>query len=123
MNGLEHSINMARLTIFLDFSKAFDSVPHNKLLTKLSHYGIHGNLLRWMEAFLTNRKQRVVVNGAESKWSTVLSGVPQGTVLGPLMFLLYVNDLPLGIDSTVKLFADDSVLYRKIKGPDDNYKL
>ena len=76
----------------------------------------------FMEAFFTNRK-RVVVNGTESKWSTVLSGVLQGTVPGPLMILLYVNDLPLGIDSTVKLFADNSVLYRKIEGPDDNYKL
>ena len=75
-----------------------------------------------MEAFLTNRKQRVVVNEAKSKWSTVLSGVPQGTVLGPLMFLLYVNDLRLAIDSTVKLFADDTVLYGKIEGPDDKYK-
>ena len=109
--------------IFLDFSKAFDSVPHRKLLAKLSHYGIRGNLLRWMEAFLTNQKQRVVVTGTESKWSPVLYGVLQGTVLGPLMFLLYINDFPFGIDSTVKLFADDSVLYRKIESPTDNYKL
>ena len=80
--------------IFLDFSKAFDSVPQRKLLAKLSHYWIGGNLLRWMDVFLTTRK-RFVVNGTESKWSTVLPGVPPGTVLQPLMFLLYINDLPM----------------------------
>ena len=95
----------------LDFSKAFDKVPHQRLLLKLERYGIHGNLLSWMESFLTKRVQTVICEGATSTSSPVTSGVPQGSVLGPLLFLTYINDLPNGLASTVKLFADDTLLY------------
>ena len=98
--------------LLLDFSKAFDSVPHERLLLKLSSLGINGKVLSWLRSFLTYRKQRVVINGAYSDWANVTSGVPQGTVLGPLLFLLYVNDLDSVVkNSKIKLFADDVLLY------------
>lgn len=103
----------------LDFSKAFDVVPHRRLLVKLDHYGIRGKLKRWIENFLTTRQQRVVVNGAPSPWEKVLSGVPQGTVLGPHLFLLFINDIGDEITSNIRLFADDCLIYRAIKGPED----
>ncbi len=95
----------------LDFSKAFDKVPHERLLNKLRHYGIHGNLLAWTRHFLTSRTQQVVCDGETSTPQKVISGVPQGTVLGPLLFLAYINDLPNKIRSSVRLFADDCVVY------------
>ena len=98
--------------IIMDFSKAFDTVPHNRLLQKLNRYGIRNNTLTWIANFLTHRKQRVVVGGDYSTWTEVTSGVPQGTVLGPLLFLVYINDLPDNVQSTVRLFADDCVVYR-----------
>ena len=100
--------------IYTDFRKAFDSVPHRRLLSKLHSYGIRGKLLRWLEAFLMRRKQRVVINGTFSSWSDVTSGIPQGSVLGPVLFTVYVNDLPGEVTSTVKLFADDMKMYRGI---------
>ena len=105
--------------ILLDFSKAFDKVPHERLLIKLRHYGIRGNILSWIQSFLTGRSQKVLVEGQSSSSSPVTSGVPQGTVLGPLLFLLYINDLPDSVQSTTRLFADDSLLYRKIKSTVD----
>ena len=98
--------------IFLDFQKAFDTVPHQQLLKKLNHYGIHGNIYNWQDIWLTQRKQRVVVSGYESNFVSVKSGVPQGTVLGPLMFLIYINDIRSGVSSNLRLFADDCILYR-----------
>jgi hypothetical protein len=96
----------------MDFSKAFDSVPHNLLLSKLKQYGISGNLLKWFTSYLTNRYQRVTLDGHSSDWLPVLSGVPQGSILGPLLFLLYINDLPDVVkNSNVKLFADDTKFY------------
>ena len=107
----------------LDFSKAFDVVPHQRLLIKLDHYGIRGNTKRWIQNFLTDRQQRVVVNGTPSAWEKVLSGVPQGTVLGPHLFLLFINDIGEGIDSNIRLFADDCLVYRSIQGPADEMAL
>ena len=100
--------------IIMDFSKAFDSVPHNCLLLKLNHFGIQNNLLVWILNFLKHREQRVVVGGEHSAWTDVTAGVPQGTVLGPLLFLAYINDLPSNISSNVRLFADDCVIYHQI---------
>ena len=100
--------------VLLDFSKAFDRVAHGRHLQKLNYYGIRGDVLGWIEAFLRGRIQRVPVNGTHSKSISVSSGVPQGSVLGPMLFLIYINDIDKGIKSTVRLFADDSILYRTI---------
>ena len=107
----------------LDFSKAFDTVPHKKLLHKLDQYGINGNINSWLCDFLTNRQMRVVVDGVESKAVPVASGVPQGTVLGPILFLCHINDLPDSVKSTVRLFADDCLLYCAIKSRADHNTL
>ena len=100
--------------VVLDFAKAFDTVPHESLLGKLKYYGIDSNINQWFRAFLTNRSQEVMVDGSRSDRAAVASGVPQGTVLGPLLFLLHINDLPCEILSSVRLFADDCLLYRAI---------
>ena len=105
--------------ILLDFSKAFDKVPHKRLLLKLHQLGIRGNTLNWIESFLKDRTQRVVLENSTSESAPVLSGVPQGTVLGPLLFLVYINDLPQCVNSQVKLFADDCAVFRKIRSLDD----
>ena len=105
-------------SILLDFSKAFDKVNHYKLCQKLQHYGIRGKCLRWIEAFLYGRTQQVIVDGSFSDKAPVVSRVPQGTVLGPLLFLIYINDMPPCIKSSIRLFADDAYLYRII----DNQK-
>ena len=99
--------------IYFDFQKAFDTVPHERLLTKLHAYGIRGKVLLWIRDFLNERKQRVVLNGEESNWLDVTSGIPQGSVLGPILFLVYINDLPEVVHNAVKLFADDTKLYGK----------
>ena len=96
---------------YLDFKKAFDSVPHNRLIQKLHDLGIRGSLLKWIQAFLTGRNQQVVVNGKRSDPSRVMSGIPQGSVLGPTLFVIFVNDLPACVRSNIKLFADDTKLY------------
>ena len=107
--------------ILLDFSKAFDKVDHLGLISKLAHYGIRGPLLEWTSSFLIGRKQCVVVDGKASKLTDVLSGVPQGTVLGPLFFLIYINDISknLSVGTKIRLFADDSLLYRTIRSAKD----
>ena len=105
--------------LILDFSKAFDTVAHERLLDKIDHYGIRGPIKDWIGRWLTNRTQRVVVDGDSSSATDVLSGVPQGTVLGPLMFLLYVNDIGDNVTSSIKLFADDCLLVRTIHTPED----
>ena len=99
----------------LDFSEAFNTVPHDRLLHKLEAYGIRGNLHKWLSSFLKDRQMNVVVEGEHSDSENLESGVPQGTVLGPLMFLCHINDLPDCIKSQVRLFADGCLIYRQIK--------
>ena len=103
---------------FLDISKAFDKVWHSGLIFKLKQNGISGKLLMMLENYLSNRKQRVILNGIESSWEPILSGVPQGSVLGPLLFLIYINDLTQNISANMKLFADDSSLFIKVTNVD-----
>ena len=105
--------------LVLDFAKAFDTVPHQRLLSKADHYGIRGTTQSWIAAFLRNRTQRVVIDGSYSAPAPVKSGVPQGTVLGPTLFLIYINDLATSVNSTVRLFADDCVMYHPIKNAKD----
>ena len=110
--------------VVLDFSKAFDVVPHQRLLHKLDHYGIRGTTLNWIQNFLTSRTQKVVVDGSSSDTARARSvRVPQGTVLGPLPFLTYISDLPSTVSSQVCLFADDCLLFRPIKCRADQEQL
>jgi hypothetical protein len=109
--------------LIMDFSKAFDKVSHILLLHKLEHYGIRGNINRWIVSFLYNRTHAVVVDGENSIHIDVESGVPQGSVLGPSLFLLYINDMPVGIKSTVRLFADDTIAYLTISSYKDSNDL
>ena len=104
--------------VFLDISKAFDKVWHDGLLFKLKSYGISGCLFSVLEDFLDNRQQRVVLNGKNSNWSPVTAGVPQGSVLGPLFFLIYINDLVDNVSSEAKLFADDTSLFTVVYNVD-----
>ena len=103
--------------VFLDISKAFDKVWHDGLIFKLKQNGISGSLLKLFENYLLNRKQRVVLNGTYSDYSIIESGVPQGSVLGPLLFLIYINDLEINIKSNIKFFADDTMLFSIVKDP------
>ena len=110
-------------TLIMDFSKAFDKVSHSLLLHKLHHYGIRGKTNRWIKSFLSERTQSVVVDGESSPSVDVQSGVPQGSVIGPCLFLFYINDMPLGIESTVRLFADDTIAYLTITSKADHNTL
>ena len=101
-------------SVYLDFAKAFDSVPHERLLVKLASYGIGGHVLQWIRQFLTGRRQRVAVAGDFSTWIEVLSGVPQGSVLGPTLFVCFINDMPDVVESFVYMHADDSKIFRKV---------
>ena len=109
--------------IYTDFMKAFDRVPHQRLLAKLKSYGISENICSWVEMFLKDRTQKVVINGVESEWENVKSGVPQGSVLGPVLFLLFINDLPEEVVSELLLYADDAKIFRIIRCDEDREQL
>ena len=104
------------------FSRAFDTIPHERLLGKLAHYGVKGPIHNWIRAFLTERTMWVSIDGASSPATRVLSKVIQGTMLGPLLFLIYINNLPDNISpgTATRLFADDCLVYREVKGIDDH---
>lgn len=116
-NENEHATQVD--AVILDFAKAFDTVPHRRLLHKLDHFGVNGSLHQWISSFLVGRQQSVNIQGTRSSPVDVLSGVPQGTVLGPLLFLMYINDLPDNLKSHVCLFADDCIVFRVISSVSD----
>ena len=101
--------------IYFDFAKAFDTVPHRRLLRKIKSYGIKDNILKWLNGFLKNRRQTFKVNGAVSGEKAVCCGIPQGSVLGPLLFVIYINDLPEHVTSQMYLFADDTKLMKRVR--------
>ena len=105
-------------SVYLDISKAFDRVWHEGLVYKLRRCGVSGNILSLIKDFLANHKQRMVLNGKTSEWGSVTAGVPQGSILGPLFFLVYINDLTDNLKCNVKLFADDTSLFTIVHNPD-----
>ena len=105
--------------VLLDFSKAFAKVSHQKLPLKLHRNGIRGPTLKWIQAFLSDRTQTIVIDNEKSATVPVTSGVPQGSVLGPILFLIYINDLPDKTRSKVRLFADDTAIYLAVSGLKD----
>jgi len=109
--------------IYLDFSKCFDSVPHERLLLKIKKYGIEGPLWDWIADFLRGRHQRVNINGCLSALAAVLSGIPQGSVLGPLLFIIFVNDMPEVVHSYIQMFADDTKIFTEMINEEDAIKL
>jgi len=104
----------------LDFAKAFDKVAHARLANKLNYYDIRGHMLQWLQSFLENRTQKVIIDGRQSSPCSVPSGVPQGSALGPVLFLIYINDIVTNIHSQLRLFADGCLTYRPIYSPDDH---
>ena len=107
-------------SVFLDISKAFDKVWHKGLLYKLKCMGISGEIYKLFENYLSGRFQRVVLNGQTSSWRPILAVVPQGSILGPLLFLIYINDLPNELKSNAKLFADDTSLFTIVKDENES---
>ena len=107
-------------TIYFEIAKAVDNVPHERLLDKLKSYGINDNVLEWIKAFLSNRRQIVNVNEMKSDPATVFSGIPRGSVLGPILFVIYINDLPEVVKCGSYLFADDTKVFRQITTKEDS---
>lgn len=115
--SFDHYDSLETRAVFLDMSKAFDKVWHDGVIYKLKQNGISGSLIKVLSSYLTNRKQRVVVSGSHSDFLQIESGVPQGSVLGPLLFLIYINDLENNIKSNIKFFADDTMLFSIVHNP------
>ena len=115
--AFEDTTSLEVCAVFLDIAKAFDKVWHDGLIFKLKQNGISGSLLTFFESYLHNRKQRVVINGSFSDYFVIHSGVPQGSVLGPLLFLIYINDLEKYTKSNINFFADDTTLFSIVKDP------
>ena len=113
---LTHSYGSRYNIIYLDFQKAFDKVPHQRLILKLKSHSLGISIINLMEQWLTDRRQRVVVDGEVSNWKSVLSGAPHGSVLWPIILLIYSNDLEESVISKLLKFVDDTILFRKIKG-------
>ena len=105
--------------IYLDFQKAFDKVPHKRLMLKINALGINGEVYEWIEDWLTDREQRVVLLESNSKWTRIKSGVPQGSVLGPLLFLIYINDIGDSVCSKLLKFADDTKVFSVVQTKND----
>ncbi|PIK43459.1 putative RNA-directed DNA polymerase from mobile element jockey-like [Apostichopus japonicus] len=124
MEDVTSSLNRQKSVdvVFLDFQKAFDKVPHQRPLLRLKEHGVNGNLLSWIGNWLGDREQRVVIKGCASSWQNVTSGVPQGSVLGPLLFVAYINDIDGDILCTAKKFADDTKLYSEVSSKSDSEK-
>ena len=121
--NIDHNPSLEVRGNFLDISKAFDKVWHERFLYKLESLGIQENLLNLFCSFLNDKHQRVVINDHLSDWAPILAGVPQGSILGPLLFLIYINDLPDNLNSLIKLFADDTSLFSTVYDPNDSAKV
>jgi len=112
-------------TIYIDFEKAFDKVPHHLLFKKLQNYNLKVNVIQWIRSFLCYRKQRIKINGCYSEWADVISGIPQSTILGPILFMIYINDLPEICKqfARIYLFADDAKLFKHVICDEDHKAL
>jgi hypothetical protein len=110
-------------SVYMDFMKAFDKVPHKRLMQKMEWYDINNKTINWVRNFLTDRKQKVSVNGAESINHNVTSGIPKGSVLGHILFVIYINDMPDHVDTEAYLFTDDTKVYKEIKTQTDTTSL
>ena len=127
LNFITRALNAGKSmdVFYFDFKKAFDKVPHRRLLLKLWALGVRDSALKWFENYLTDRVQLVRIRDAVSSQKGVLSGFPQGSILGPLLFLIYVADLPrvISLPSKIRMFADDTKIFREISGKDDELEL
>ena len=123
LSCLAHRCAHACTCTLAQTQKAFDKVPHQRLISKLKSHGMGNSIINWIEQWLKDRRQRVVVDGEVSSWKSVLIGVPQGSVLGPILFLVYINDLEEGVTGKILKFADDTKLFRKVKEIGDKQNL